>query len=602
MNKNNIGKWLFASGVLHRVRKPARYIGGEYNDIVKNPNNKIRIGLMFPDLYEVGMSHTGFQILFHAFNSKDNIFAERIFLPWKDMIDEMKKSNIPLFTLETYTPIKDLDLIGITLQYELSYTNIVHALKLAEIPVYTKDRNENDPIIIAGGPCASNPEPVADFIDAFYNGDGEEVIDDLEEILSQNITREEKIRKLHEIGFYVPKYYETRENEFGYIVPVYHKRVKIRKTRDLNKVTFPTNQIVPKIKTIHNRAIVEIMRGCNRSCRFCHAGYYYRPVRERTADEIIRLSLETLEKTGYNELSLLSLSTLDYSDLEKVLNELEPFLKENRISISLPSSRVDKFGIEIGSKISGARKTGLTFAPEAGSQRLRDVINKNISEEEILNVVEYAKKAGWRKIKLYFMIGLPTETEEDVKGIVELTKKIKQVTKIKDITVNVSIFIPKPHTPFEKERFYQPKEIKEKIKILNEVRRLAKLKVHDPYVSLIEALLSRGDRRLSGLIYKVALEENAIFDEWDEEFDFRKWARKINELNINTERYLEKIETDDLPWKIIDILITDKFKKEEIKKANNEEITEDCRWDICTLCGVCIKTGLNNVLVKQVEK
>ncbi|KLO23465.1 TIGR03960 family B12-binding radical SAM protein [Marinitoga sp. 1155] len=599
----NIGKWLFASGVLHRVRKPARYIGGEYNLRIKKVENKIRIGLMFPDLYEVGMSHTGFQILMHSFNQKENVFSERIFLPWKDMIEEMKNANIPLYTLETYTPIKEMDLIGITLQYELSYTNIIHALKLGNIPIYSKDRSENDPIIIAGGPSASNPEPIADFIDAFYNGDGEAVIDDLIEILSSDITREEKIKRIYETeGFYVPKYYKLKETESGFVVPDYEKRIKIRKIRDLNNTSFPTEQIVPKIRTIHNRAIVEIMRGCNRGCRFCHAGFYYRPVRERTAEKIINLSLETLEKTGYNELSLLSLSTLDYTDLENVLNELEPFLKENRISISLPSSRVDKFGIEIGSKISGARKTGLTFAPEAGSQRLRDVINKNISEEEILNVVEYAKKSGWRRIKLYFMIGLPTETEEDVRAIVELTKKIKKEIKIKDITVNVSIFIPKPHTPFEKERFYQPKEIKEKIKILNEIRKFAKLKIHDPYISLIEALLSRGDRKISELIYKVALEENAIFDEWDEEFDFRKWARKINELGIDTKKYLEKIETDELPWKIIDILLKDDFINNEMKKATDGKTTDDCRWDICTLCGVCIKTGLNNILVKRVEK
>lgn len=599
----NIGKWLFSSGVLHRVRKPARYIGGEYNDIIKKPKNKIRIGLMFPDLYEVGMSHTGFQILFHAFNLKENVFAERIFLPWKDMITEMKNANIPLYTLETYTPINELDLIGITLQYELSYTNIIHALKLAKIPIYSKDRSENNPIIIAGGPSASNPEPIADFIDAFYNGDGEVVIDDIIKILSSDKTREEKIKDLHNTeGFYVPKYYELKENGAGFVVPNYEKRIKIRKIKDLNNAEFPINQIVPKIRTIHNRAIVEIMRGCNRGCRFCHAGFYYRPVRERTANEIIKLSLETLEKTGYNELSLLSLSTLDYSDLETVLNKLEPFLKENRISISLPSSRVDKFGLEIGSKISGARKTGLTFAPEAGSQRLRDVINKNITEKEILDVAEYAKKSGWRRIKLYFMIGLPNETEEDVKAIVELTKKIKQKTKIKDITVNVSIFIPKPHTPFEKERFYQPKEIKEKIKILNEVRKIAKLKVHDPYVSLIEALLSRGDRKISELIYKVALEENAIFDEWDEEFDFRKWARKINELEIDTQKYLGKLETNDLPWKIIDILIKDEFINNEIENSKIEKTIDDCRWSVCTLCGVCIKTGLNNVIAKQVKK
>ncbi|GAB6188473.1 TIGR03960 family B12-binding radical SAM protein [Marinitoga arctica] len=599
----NIAKWLFSSGVLHRVRKPARYIGGEYNNIIKNTKNKIRIGLMFPDLYEVGMSHTGFQILMHSFNRKENVFAERIFLPWKDMIEEMKNSNIPLYTLETFTPVNKLDLIGITLQYELSYTNIIHALKLGNIPIYTKDRTEKDPIIIAGGPCASNPEPIADFIDGFYNGDGEEVIDDLIKILSQNISREEKIKKLHETpGFYVPKYYTIKETKSGFVIPEYENRIKIRKVKDLNNVEFPVEQIVPKIRTIHNRAIVEIMRGCNRGCRFCHAGFYYRPVRERTTDEIIKLSLKTLEKTGYNELSLLSLSTLDYSDLEKVLNKLEPFLKENRISISLPSSRVDKFGIEIGSKISGARKTGLTFAPEAGSQRLRDVINKNISEEEILNVVEYAKKSGWRRIKLYFMIGLPTETEDDVRAIVDLTKKIKHITKIKDITVNVSIFIPKPHTPFEKERFYQPKEIKEKIKILNEVKKFAKLKVHDPYVSLIEALLSRGDRILSELIYKVALEENAIFDEWDEEFDFRKWARKINELGINTELYLDKIKASELPWKVIDILLKEEFINDEIENAKNEVLTGDCRWDVCSLCGVCIKTGLNNILVKQVKK
>ncbi|APT76670.1 radical SAM protein [Marinitoga sp. 1137] len=599
----NIQKWLFSSGVLHRVRKPARYIGGEYNIIKKDLNNKIRIGLMFPDLYEVGMSHTGFQILLNEFNSFENVYAERIFLPWKDMIEEMKKHNIPLYSLETFTPIKDFDLIGITLQYELSYTNLLHSLKLGNIPVWSKDRSENDPIIIAGGPSASNPEPLRDFIDVFFNGDGEEVSEDIIKIISSDVSREEKLKKFHETeGFYVPKFYPVEENNYGFYIPKFKDRVKVRKVRDLNTVKFPVNQIVPKIKTIHNRAIIEVMRGCDRGCRFCHAGFYYRPVRERTAKSIIDLSYKTLESTGYNEISLLSLSTLDYSDLESVLDELNDFLKENRISISLPSSRVDRFGIEIGSKISGARKTGLTFAPEAGSQRLRDIINKNLSEEEIINVAKFAKEAGWRRIKLYFMIGLPGETDEDVKAIVELARKIKKEAKLKDITVNVSIFIPKPHTPFEKERFVQPKEVKEKIKILNEVRKFARLNIHDPYESLIEALLSRGDSKIGKVIYDAAFEEGAIFDEWEEEFDFRKWARAINKNNINTSLYLDEINTDELPWKIVDILITEEFLKFEEKKAEEAKTTEDCRWDKCSLCGVCIKTGLNNILMKQVKR
>jgi len=601
----NIPKFLFNTGVLHRVQMPGRYLGDEYNQIKKN--TKHTISLCFPDLYEIGMSHTGFQILYNYFNkSKDNVSCERVFLPWKDMINEMEKSGIELFTLENFKSVKNTDVLAFTLQYELSYTNMLKVIELSQIPIYSKDRKEEHPIVIAGGPCTTNPEPVADFIDVFFIGDGEAVIDDITAIIEKDISRDEKIKEFSKIeGFYVPALYKTIENERGLLIPKplvnsTDKRIKAKKVTDLNDYEFPVHQIVPNIKIVHHRANIEVMRGCNRGCRFCHAGMFYRPVRERNSDYIVEKVKEIVENTGFDEISLLSLSTLDFSDLNNVLDNIQDYLKNNRISISLPSSRVDKFGLEISQKVKSGRKSGLTFAPEAGSQRLRDAINKGISEEDIDEVMKIAIENGWRKVKLYFMIGLPNETDEDVEAIVELARKIKKEYKIKSLNVNVSIFVPKTHTPFEYAEFLDMESIKRRMKILYNMKRFKiKLSIHDPYESFIEAILARGDRNFSNLIKYITFEENGIFQQNDKNFNFNSWGRGFQKLNINTEKYTKEFTLEEeKPWKIVDTLIEDDFLESEWKKSKKEMLTPDCRWDKCSICGVCIDKEYNIKLNK----
>lgn len=592
-----ISEFLFNTGIIHQVQKPSRYLGGEYNQINKE-NSKVKIGLCFPDIYDIGMSHTGFHILYQLFNEDKDIYAQRVFLPWKDMIEKMEEYKIPLFSLEKLEPINNFDMLAITLQYELSFTNVLKLLDLANIPIYSYERTNEDPIIMAGGPCTTNPEPIADFIDVFFIGDGETVIDDINKILKSNKTRDEKLIDFSKIeGFYVPKFYTLKntKKDIKISVPIsdsFPKRVKAKKVKDFKDHEIPINQIVPNIDIVHKRAVIEIMRGCNRGCRFCHAGMFYRPSRERDSKYLSDKIIEVLENTGYNEVSLLSLSTLDYSNLDDIIDSILPYLEENKIGISLPSSRVDKFGIDISSKLQTGRKSGLTFAPEAGSQRMRDLINKGIDEDEILNVVSIAKENGWNNVKLYFMMGLPEESDDDIEQIVQIARKIKNKSKIKDITVNVSIFVPKSHTPFQYAPFLDMESIKRRIKIIKKLRKYKiRYNIHEPYESYLEAIVARGDRDIGKLIYDVTFNENGYLQQNEEEFNFRAWARSMNRLGLNCIKYIEEYETDDdLPWNIIDTLISEEFLKSEWKKSKELILTPDCRWDKCSSCGVCINT------------
>jgi len=583
-----IGQFLFGTGVLHSVEKPSRYIGGELNQIKKD-NPQVKIALCFPDLYDVGMSHTGFHILYSLFNQNEAVACERVFLPWMDMIEKLEKSDIPLYTLESLTPVKDVDMLGITLQYELVYTNVIKVLQLSKIPVLSSDRTQNDPIVIGGGPCVSNPLPVKDFFDAFFIGDGETVYEKIAEIFRSTSCREERLQLLSKTpGIYVPKYYSTI-------------KVTAQKVTDLDRYSDLTRQVIPHFEVVHDRAIVEVMRGCNRGCRFCHAGMFYRPVRERDPKNIIDNAMKALKNTGYEEISFLSLSTLDYSELSVVLDTMMPYFRENRISVSLPSSRVDKFGIEITDKLGGGRRAGLTFAPEAGSQKMRDVINKGIDEEEIFEVVQTAKQRGWNKLKLYFMIGLPGETYEDVKAIAELCTRVKNRSKIRDLTINVSIFVPKPHTPFQYARFEEMQSISEKIRILSEVRKRGMiLKVHDSRMSTLEAVMARGDEKLGRIIMKAALGYNAIFQQWDENFDYDKWMHVFEEEQIDYTWYLRERSTEEeLEWEFMSCGVSREFLVSEWKKSQEPSLTPDCRWSKCSFCGVCFDTDGKIKVIKK---
>lgn len=588
----DIYRWLVSSGVLSTVRKPSRYIGKELNAIKKDTKGKVRFLLAFPDTYEIGLSHLGLRLLYKYLNEDPEIYAERTYLPWKDMILKMKEDNIPLYSLETYTPARDFHILGITLQYELSFTNILALLELAEIPIWQKDRT-TEPLVIGGGPCTANPEPIADFFDAFVIGDGEAVSLQLAKVVKENLDllrkgeRSELLEKLKELpGVYVPALGDDK--------------VVKAVVSDINDYRIDTRPIVPYMEVVHDRAVVEVMRGCNRGCRFCQAGMFYRPVRERDHEAILEDIKELIDNTGYEELSFLSLSTMDYTAIQELANSILPYLDEKKVALSLPSTRVDSFGVEIASKIASVRKTGLTFAPEAGTQRLRDVINKNISEENLMNSVNSAIKHGWRRLKLYFMMGLPTETEEDVNGIVELARKVKKAG-LRDVTVSVAIFVPKPHTPFQFARQIDPAEARKKIKILRAIRRFGKLQVHDPGKSYIEGVLSRGDRKVAKAIYRAYI-LGSLFDEWGEEFSFSTWLRAFEESGIKPEEYTrERSVFEPLPWDHISLGIRKEFLVQEYDKALKGETTPDCRWDICSLCGVCPDLKVANRLTRISE-
>ena len=545
--------------ILPNVDKPARYIGMEYNMIKKDLSKmEVKFVFAFPDVYEVGMSHLGFQILYNLINEYNDYCCERVFAPWVDMEEEMKKHNIPLFTLENKEPIINFDFIGFTLQYEMSYTNILNMLHLGNIPILSKDRNIDDPFIIAGGPCTCNPEPLANIFDFFVIGEGEHVIIEILDLYKkwkkERKDRDDFLEKVSQIeGVYVPKFYDVTYNDDGTIKsfsPIdekYPKVIKKRIMKDLNNAYYPDKIIVPYIETVHDRIVLEIFRGCTRGCRFCQAGMLYRPVREKSVSRLLDLAERLVQTTGYDDISLSSLSSCDYSNLEQLVKLLIDKYKEDEVGISLPSLRLDSFSLNIIKEIQKVRKTGLTFAPEAGTQRLRNVINKGIEEDDLIRAASYAFNEGWSTIKLYFMIGLPTETSDDILGIKDLGYKVKDiffdVPKEKrkgnlKITVSASCFVPKPFTPFQWVGQNSIDEFYEKIDLLkNNIKdRKIVFNYHDPRLSYLEAVLARGDRRVCDGIIR-AWEKGCKFDGWTEQFDFDKWMESFQEVGIDGDFY-----------------------------------------------------------------
>lgn len=597
--------------LLKRVEKPGRYIGGEINSARKDPNSvDANFAFAFPDIYEIGMSYLGLQILYHELNQCENIFCQRVFAPAVDMEKLMREEGVPLMTLEAKMPLREMDIVGFTLQYEMSFTTVLNMLDLAKIPVFAAERNENDPLIIAGGPCAFNPEPLTDFIDVFLIGDGEKLLPAFVEkyidCKKKGMAKADCLRELSKLqGVYVPSLYDVKYNDDGTIKELceLYEGAPLPVTRailpSIEETDFPVNPIIPMVEAVHDRAVTETFRGCTRGCRFCQAGMIYRPVRERSKDRILQLAKTQLENTGHDELSLLSLSTSDYSCFEELATELIDYTKKENVSLSLPSLRIDKFAFDVLNKIQEYKKSGLTYAPEAGTQRLRDVINKGVTEKDIYESIEQALELGWKHIKLYFMIGLPTETYEDLDGIVEIAKNIKELNyKVNgpkggrfNLTVSVSNFVPKAHTPFQWEAQNTAEEFADKHNYLAERLKIkgVTFNYHDNTTSAYEAVFARGDRRCGRLLYE-AFRAGCKFDGWTEHFRPEAWEIAFERSGIDKDFYTtRKCEFDEiLPWDIIDSGISKRFLINEAQKAVKEEITPDCR-NGCTGCGMNTK-------------
>jgi radical SAM family uncharacterized protein len=596
------------SSILKSVSKPGRYTGGEYGQIIKDKKNiKCRIAFCFPDTYEIGMSNLGVRLLYGALNEVPEIWCERVYAPWTDMEEQMREHKIPLFAHESKDAVKDFDIVAFSLQYELCYTTAINMLDLAGIPMLSAERGEDAPVILGGGPCAYNAEPVADFFDIFSIGEGEEALVELSKLYMQmkengTYTKTAFLREAsHLKGFYVPSLYNVEYNEDGTISsfePKYDdvpKRVEKRIIKDLNTSYFPTKPIMPFIEVVHDRIMLETFRGCIRGCRFCQAGMVFRPVREKNAEVLNCQAREIFKNTGYNEISLTSLSISDYSCLHEATDKLLEWTNPSKINLSLPSLRADSFTKELMNKVSSIRQSGLTFAPEAGTQRLRDAINKNLYEKDLMNAVRLAFEGGKSQVKLYFMNGLPTETYEDIEGISTLASRVvdeyyhtpNRSKKPVTVTVSVSCFVPKPHTPFQWEPQNSLEELCDKQQFLAEKITDRKIRYtwHEAKVSRLEAVFSKGNRRLSRAIL-CAQQKGMRFDAWDEHFDYEKWMQVFDECGIDPDFYANRRMGYDeiLPWDVIDIGVSKKFMMSESKKACESATTPNCK-EKCSGCG-----------------
>ncbi len=610
-----------AGKILPRVLKPTRYLGNEWNVIKKNWDDvKVTMAFAFPDVYEVGMSHLGLHILYGLINDQSEFLLERVFAPWVDMEQELRRHDIPLFALESYRPLKDFHVVGFTLQYEMSYTNILNMLDLAGIPLQSEDRKEG-PLVIGGGPCALNPEPLAPFFDCFLLGDSEEMLPRVLTLIAAHVDKRGKINKpavLAELvqvpGVYVPVYYHVdykQDDTIFSITPTNARApetVRRRVLQDLNEAYFPTRPLVPYMETVHDRMMLEVMRGCTRGCRFCQAGMIYRPVRERKRETLLKQAEELVASTGHEEISLTSLSTADYSCVQPLTRELLNRYQDWGINVALPSLRVDAFSVDLAREIQRVRRSGLTFAPEAGSQRLRDVINKNVREEDLLGAVTAAFEAGWTNIKLYFMLGFPMETRDDLAAIAELAKKVLALGRRElkaqgkgkpNVTVSVSSFVPKAHTPFQFVGQDDIETLKSKQRYLAGLlkEKGLRFKWHDAHLSFLEAVFARGDRKLAPVL-EAAWSAGCRFDSWDEHFDFSKWEQAFVQTGIDPHFYANRSFDygEVLPWDHLDAGVSKAYLINEHKRAVAEATTADCRWNGCAGCSICQRFQVENRL------
>ena len=600
--------------ILTAVQKPARYTGGEWGEIKKNlADVRVRVAFCFPDTYEIGMSNVGMRILYGVMNRMEGVWCERVFAPWGDMEQAMGENSLPLWALESQEPVKNFDMIAFTIGYEMAYSNILNMLRLAGIPLHAAERKELKNIVFAGGVCAFNPEPLADFVDFFSLGEGEdstvEIVSLYDKAKAEGWSKEQFLLAVSKIpGVYVPSFYRQEYNDDGTlraVIPLNGAPEVVTKriVEDLDHAFFPTEMIVPSTEIVHDRGNLEAFRGCIRGCRFCQAGFSCRPVRKKSPEVLYRQAIELLEKSGNNEITVSSLSTSDYRGLKELTDELIPYCQANKVNLSVPSLRADNFSQELMEKLQTVRKSGLTFAPEAGTQRLRDVINKNLTEDEILNTCAQAFSGGWNNVKLYFMLGLPTETDEDVLGIAELVYKVIQawkenaVNKKRGLRVHVATayFVPKPHTPFQWEKQITPQEYLRRCKLLKShfYSKSIVYDYHSPDLSRLEAVFARGDRRL-GPVIEAAVENGARLDGWDEYFDYGKWLDAFEKCGVDVDYYTTRGfgEEELLPWDAIDVGVSKKFLLRERKRAYENLVTPDCRHG-CAGCGA-------NCLLKEV--